>query len=977
MSDKPEPPLSDSEKQRVVRVFISSTFRDMHAERDELIKFIFPALRKKCRERQVEFVEVDLRWGITEEESAEGKVLPICLAEIKRCKPYFIGLLGERYGSLPDTIPQDIVDREPWLKEHLGKEGKSVTELEILHGVLNNPDMAAHAFFYFRDPAYIKSIPQDKQKDFTAEDSEGAEKLKTLKDCIRSKMPVRENYPDPKALGKRVFEDLWDVIDKKFPLEEVPPALERERMDHEAFAVARQKVYIGREAYFKRLDNHIASEDPPLVVLGESGSGKSALIANWIKKYRKDHPDDFMVTHYIGGTADSADYVKILRRIMEEIKAREDEKLGKKGGGEKEEGITTGSIGKEQDEIPSDPKKVVEQFPLWLAKAAARGRFILILDALNQLEDKDNAPDLGWLPEYFPPNVRVILSTLPVGKERDFTAKDAEGAKEQVWRRPHEALKRRGWPTLNVEPISPDERKKLIGEYLARFTRKLSDKLISQIATAQQTSNPLYLKALLDELRVYGYHESLELRINHYLKAKTVDDLYEKILERYEEDYECEGEQKGMVRRAMSLIWASRRGLSDTEIRELLGKDGQLLPRAYWSPLYLAAEESLVNRSGLLNFFHDFMRKAVENKYLNDKESKHASHLKLADYFDKKALDDRKVDELPWQLREAGEWKRLKDCLTNLEFFNILIQELEYELIGYWQVIDTRYDMVLEYQAVLQDYDKLSRNKEIFANKLIVVAKFFCVIGKYINAELLFRQALAIREKLLGKKHPFTVSTLANIAETLSNEGNYSEAEQLFRKALNINEKMLGKENSQTATILNNLAKVLLGKGNYEEAELLFRKALVIKEDIFGKDNLNTTTILTNLAELLSQKGNYKDAIMLFERVLSIRRKIDGEIHPDIAVPLNNLASVYYKIGHYTQAENLFRKALVIKEKMFGKDHPKTVNILNNLAEILNEKREYEDAEKLFRRCLIINVKALGEDNILSATILNNLAKLL
>ena len=32
------------------------------------------------------------------------------------------------------------------------QEGKSVTELEILHGVLNDPDMAKHAFFYFRDP---------------------------------------------------------------------------------------------------------------------------------------------------------------------------------------------------------------------------------------------------------------------------------------------------------------------------------------------------------------------------------------------------------------------------------------------------------------------------------------------------------------------------------------------------------------------------------------------------------------------------------------------------------------------------------------------------------------------------------------------------------------------------------------------------------------------------------------------------------
>jgi hypothetical protein len=94
--------------QRLIRVFISSTFRDMQAEREELVKFTFPELRRRCRERSVEFVDVDLRWGISDEQKAEGKVLPICLAEIERCRPYFIGLLGERYGSVPEEIDEEL-----------------------------------------------------------------------------------------------------------------------------------------------------------------------------------------------------------------------------------------------------------------------------------------------------------------------------------------------------------------------------------------------------------------------------------------------------------------------------------------------------------------------------------------------------------------------------------------------------------------------------------------------------------------------------------------------------------------------------------------------------------------------------------------------------------------------------------------------------------------------------------------------------
>lgn len=94
-------PIQTSARQ--IRVFISSTFRDMQAERDHLVKFIFPQLRKLCESRGVTWGEVDLRWGVTDEQAAEGRVLPICLEEIKRCRPYFIGLLGERYGWIADS----------------------------------------------------------------------------------------------------------------------------------------------------------------------------------------------------------------------------------------------------------------------------------------------------------------------------------------------------------------------------------------------------------------------------------------------------------------------------------------------------------------------------------------------------------------------------------------------------------------------------------------------------------------------------------------------------------------------------------------------------------------------------------------------------------------------------------------------------------------------------------------------------------
>src|SRR4051812_9088373 len=54
-----------SSRWQTVQVFISSTFRDMQAERDHLVKVVFPALREKLLRHRVHLVDIDLRWGVT------------------------------------------------------------------------------------------------------------------------------------------------------------------------------------------------------------------------------------------------------------------------------------------------------------------------------------------------------------------------------------------------------------------------------------------------------------------------------------------------------------------------------------------------------------------------------------------------------------------------------------------------------------------------------------------------------------------------------------------------------------------------------------------------------------------------------------------------------------------------------------------------------------------------------------------------
>ena len=1090
MPDQPAPDLSKSEKQRQIRVFVSSTFRDMHEERNYLVKHIFPKLRKLCEERGVTWGEVDLRWGINDEQKAEGKVLPICLEEIKRCKPYFIGLLGERYGWVPDTIPQELIDRESWLKEHIGKSGKSVTELEILHGVLNNPDMAEHAFFYFRDPAYIP----DKQKDFTAEDAEGAEKakkLKGLKERIRkSGFPVHENYPNPKALGDFIYKDLEGVVNTLYPKGSEPAPLDRDAMDHDAFAQSRAKVYFGRKAYFDRLDEHVNGDGPPLVILGESGSGKSALLANWALQYRENHraslphqkttpqfppsqggdkgevklkddlvppsqggeekgdkehtsdqkvqfqqslrakakqsisemPDDqgiasvahpsqgggfitsdqpndrgegeLLIMHFIGATPYSADWMAMLRRIMGEFKRRFDI----------------------QGEIPDNPDALRLAFANWLSMAAAKGRVILILDALNQLEDRDCAPDLVWLPPVLPANIRLIVSTLPAEKRKDFTAEDAEKLKEQTRSRPLEELKRRSWHTLAIEPLNQDERKVFIEKYLAQYTKSLSPDQAERIASAGQTSNPLYLRALLEELRLFGKYEELNKKITYYLEAQNPYELYTKVIIRWEEDYE---EDNDLVGESMSLIWAARRGLSEGELLDVLGKDGEPLPQAVWSPLFLAAEGSLVNRSGLLNFFHDYLRDAVRDTYIPIEDLQKETHLRLAGYFEKKRkpsleadglkedenikempeallISPRIVDELTWQLAQAKAWQGLYDLLAHLPFFEAAWRANEFEVKAYWVRVETKADLRLmdAYKPVLDAPSGYNKYHVLLVSTLLRDTGYYedaCTLRNYLvehyrdskNLDGLQRALgnLAIIQRRLGrldeamKQHKEEEricrelwnedglsASLSNQAIILYAWGRLDEAMKLHKEAERICLE-LGNKDVLSAS-LGNQAIILYAWGRLDEAMSLQKEAESICRELGNKDGLQAS--LGRQANILYAWGRLNEAMSLLKEQESICRKLGDK--NNLLVSLGNQAGILRGWDRLDEAMKILKDVECICRELGNKDSLQRT--LGNQALILQDWGRIDEAMKLHKEEESI-CRELGNKNSLQRTLGN------
>jgi tetratricopeptide (TPR) repeat protein len=929
---------------RVIRVFISSTFRDMMRERDLLVKNVFPALRLKCAQRFVTFTEVDLRWGITEEQANEGQVLPLCLAEIERSRPYFIGLLGERYGWIPETIRSEVIEREPWLKEHV-LEHTSVTELEILHGVLNNPKMQSHAFFYFRDPNYLP--PNADPAMFYESDIQLKKKLVALKARIHaSGLPVVDPYTTPENLAELIHQQLNALIDELYPDTNVPDALTQERWAHEAYAMTKHFACIDRPMHLAALSAFANAErnGQGLIVTGESGGGKTTLLATWASNWAMIHPDDFLFQHYFGATTASASPDGFLRRLLGELKRRFEI----------------------LDEIPTDHQKLRDTLPIWLAQTLNRGRIVLVLDGLNQVQGIEPNCHLTWLPRCFSPNVTVIASTL---------------LDPLLY-----ALRERGWAEYELPLANEGEVVNMIDVYLDIYARKLSAHLHQTIVKAPGSRNPLFLRTLLEELRQFGSFEKLPVRIAYYLEADTPCDLFVRVLHRLHEDFDGKDSQTefntmDIVQRALTYLWASREGLSEVEWLELLGVNNDPLPRVYWTPLIIALEPHLSHRAGLYAFGHDYLRQAVELEWLQDTESQRKAHIALADYFEfhtsQKDMSLRKSSEWPYQLYSAEMWDRLQTCLTDLSLFMALYNErTKWEITGYWHPLRRQgRDMGNCYTAA---YDRwvavpvIANNHEASAN----LGAFLLDNGLYPAAEPLLRRALETRERVLGSEHPITLTSINSLAKLLYSEGDYVGAEQLYRRALESRERVLGSEHPDTLQSVNNLAVLLQSKGDFMSAEPLYRHALETRERVLGAEHSDTLKSLNNLALLLSRNGDYISAEPLLRRALETRERVLGSEHPDTLQSVNNLASLFYSESKYVGAESLLRRALETRERVLGPEHPDTLQSVNNLALLLYCEDDYVGAEPLYRRALQTRERVLGVEHPDTLESVNNLALL-
>ena len=197
----------------------------------------------------------------------------------------------------------------------------------------------------------------------------------------------------------------------------------------------------------------------------------------------------------------------------------------------------------------------------------------------------------------------------------------------------------------------------------------------------------------------------------------------------------------------------------------------------------------------------------------------------------------------------------------------------EHENEGLWKRYLPHAQTALEFRDECTDQTALG-------NILFNVGEGNYRLGKYLVAEKLYRQTLELKEKVLGREHPDTLSSMNNLAMVLEKQGNYIEAEEIHRQKLELKEKVLAREHPSTLGSMNNLATVLGQQEKYIEAEEIYRQTLELKEKVLGREHPSTLASMNNLATVLGQQEKYIEAEEIYRQTLELQEKVLGREHP-------------------------------------------------------------------------------------------------
>ena len=783
---------------RTVRVFISSTFKDMHAERDLLIRYVFPELRQRARSLFVNLYEIDLRWGIAESQSKQSVAL--CLNEVYR-SDYFVGLIGERYGFLPPSydIPKDD-PRFAWLNKL--PIGYSITDLEMQAGALNSLSSSSaaaaakknRAFFYFRDSKLLSSIPKPWSDDFLSEDEDSKIKINQLKERIRSSgFETFDGYPcswqgvsndrplvtNLEQFAQRVIDNLWTSLQEEYKPEYILlDDNELEDNQHRQYRLSFMEHFVSRHKILQETIKSIGKASI-ILITGQQGCGKTAAmaaIANTILS--QENSITKLYEHYVGITRASLNSIAMLRRLLCQM-INDHSELAK-----------TFPVDKIRTSTYTDLCRTLADF-LHMRKSLSN--IVICIDGIELLDNETLVHTLNFIPNDF--NFDKITFILSATEDSDV---------EQACKDLSHML------AINISNLELLERSEIVRKHLDRFGKKLDESAFSSqmkyITSKRDSFKPSYLTLLCEELLLMTDYEK---KITD--KLKTIPqrqhlfllEIFKRLELLFGETY---------VATIFGLIYSVRQELTEQELHDLINISFSSTkslppPESYTYPIttaplqltdfiyncHILLKPQLYDGPQTVSIASNEIRQLIKIRYIHSNEQQINLYKLLAFYYWCEAtgphwtsMNIKAFEHLPFYLYAANEYKLFYSILTDLKFIAGKcrvghVQSLidDYELIksSSKTSIDTQFSSISKTKMKSLMGTKEQQINEVFLQQY----RSFIQRNSHIlavNPSLIYQQALNELE---------ASPVFENIQRIFSNQGNSRNNDDQITAFIRIN----------------------------------------------------------------------------------------------------------------------------------------------------------------------------------------------
>jgi CHAT domain-containing protein len=248
-----------------------------------------------------------------------------------------------------------------------------------------------------------------------------------------------------------------------------------------------------------------------------------------------------------------------------------------------------------------------------------------------------------------------------------------------------------------------------------------------------------------------------------------------------------------------------------------------------------------------------------------------------------------------------------------------------------------------------------------------------------------YRDALAIEEsrlrlsvKVLGEKHPDSITALRSVAiayQNVPDGGGYPISLPLLEKALRLRTEVLGERHQDTLAVMTDVANAYAFTGRAAEALALYEKELRITSAAFGPRDDRTHTALLVVAVAYSNMGRDAEAVPIFQKLLQDSVAKVGEKNKSTIFYMAQLAGCYARVNRNSEALALMQRVMQLRKEVYPAKDRETINFIEILAGIYRNLDLAADALPLFAEAAKLNAADAGEKSFVTLRDLNEVAR--